>query len=358
VTSTSKKEIIEILSLRNKEQIELHKKASLKRNEVIGNNIFFRGLIEASNICKNDCFYCGIRQSNKNLMNYELSENEILEIAETINELGFSSIVIQSGERQNKEFTSYINNLIKKIKSSYPQMVITLSVGEQTEETYKEFYNSGAERYLLRIESSQKDLYEKIHPSDMSFDNRIKCLDSLKTIGFQVGTGVMIHLPEQGIDNLANDILFLRGLDIDMCGMGPYIPHEDAPLIHQNYDKSKAINLSLNMISALRLTMTDINIAATTALEALSPEGRKMGLNAGANIIMPQFSPEKTRVNYRLYDNKPIHTVDNKKLIEELKTLAESCKMNAAFNEPGNSLHFKKRGLPQSLKGTEKTLND
>ncbi len=332
-----------MLNLRSDEQKELHKKSSLLRNSTIGNNLFFRGLIEISNICQNNCYYCGIGKSNKKIKRYDMSQKEILKTTEIISELGFSSIVIQTGERHDEKFIAHICETLQEIKNQYPHIVITLSIGEQKKEIYKHLYESGAERYLLRIESSNKDLYERIHPKEMSYKERIQCLEDLKKIGFQVGSGVMIHLPEQSIEDLADDILFLNAMDIDMCGMGPYIPHKDASLVHEKYNADEAVNLSLNMISALRLTMRDINIAATTALEALSTRGREYGLKAGANVIMPQFSPVETRKDYMLYNNKPIDTSDGINLIEELKILAESCTMTAVFDNAGNSLHYQRR---------------
>lgn len=216
-------------------------------------------------------------------------------------------------------------------------------MGEQERDVYREFYESGASRYLLRIETSNRLHYEKLHPASMSYDNRIKCLNDLREIGFQVGTGVMINSPYQTPENLADDIIFFTSLDIDMCGMGPFITHSDTPFADSDYSKSESLNLALNMIAVLRIVMPDINIASTTALETLSPEGREMGLLAGANVIMPQFSPFENRVDYMLYNNKPVGTLQGTELIEDIKGRILSLGLKAETEDPGIPLHFIRR---------------
>jgi biotin synthase len=343
VTSISRQQIREWLSLRGEEQRLFHQKAAALRDETVGNSLYFRGLVEASNICRNNCFYCGIRNGNRETDRYTLSTDQIISVMGEMAGLGFSSMVLQSGERNDRAFIDYICETLEAIKTGFPGTVITLSVGEQSEKLYRRFYESGAERYLLRIETSKRSLYETLHPPDMSFSERIACLQSLKKTGYQVGTGVMIHLPGQDIDDLAEDILFFKEMDIDMCGMGPYVPHMNAPLSFPQYRSYEAVNLTLNMIAALRYVMPDINIAATTALETIDSRGKEKGLNAGANVVMPQFSPEATRKDYHLYNNKPVDAAKDVNIIAELKDLADKCGMIAVFDDPGNSFHYKAR---------------
>jgi biotin synthase len=343
VTSISKKEIIELLELRGREQEEFHRKASEIRRNTLSDKVYFRGLIEFSNICINDCLYCGIRCSNKKISRYELSFEEILQSVGEVLSTGITSIVLQSGERRDRKFTSYVVYILKLIKEKYPQVSITLSVGEQTREVYEEFFNSGASRYLLRIETSDPVHYKKLHPESMSFENRIRCLRDLREIGFQVGTGVMINSPYQSLENLAEDLLFFKEMDIDMCGMGPYIPHADTPLGGIEYRPQESLNLGLNMIALLRHIMPDINIASTTALETLSPDGRELGLLAGANVVMPQFSPFEFRSSYSLYNNKPVGSVYSKEFIDDLKERIIRLGLIPDFKDHGVSVHFLRR---------------
>jgi len=343
VTSISKQEIIELLGCEGNEQKELHKKAVAVRNEHASNSVYFRGLIEFSNICLNDCLYCGIRKSNYKVNRYEHSVSDILSAVELITGSGITSVVLQSGERNDKHFREYVCQILEAIKNKYPEILITLSVGEQEKEIYRKFRELGVERYLLRIETSNEYHYNLLHPNKMSFSNRTRCLNDLKELGYQVGSGVMINSPFQTIENLAEDILFLRSQDIDMCGMGPFIPHSDTPFADTPFYPETALNMGLKMISVLRLVMPDINIAATTALEALSSKGRELGLEAGANVIMPQFSPQESRKDYFLYDNKPVGFTDYQQLIETLTQMCIRCGMTPDFTNPGSSAHFQRR---------------
>jgi len=342
-TSISKKEIIDMLLLRGEEQQKLHKKATETRRDTIGDRVFLRGLIEISNICVNDCYYCGIRCSNKNIKRYELSIEDVLFAVGKVVETGLSSVVLQSGERRDRRFTSYVNYIIKSIKEKFPRISITLSLGEQERAVYEEFFNSGASRYLLRIETSSEEHYKKLHPPSMSFKNRVRCLKDLREIGYQLGTGVMINSPYQTLENLADDLLFFKEMDIDMCGMGPYIPHRDTPFGGIDYRPDENLNFGLNMIAILRLLMPDINIAATTALEALSKEGRELGLMAGANVIMPQFSPFEFREYYKLYDNKPKGSEDPSEFIKSLEEKIISLGLIPDFLDHGVPVHFLRR---------------
>lgn len=343
MTSISENEIVELLSLRGNEQRDLHSRASRLRNETVTSRVYIRGLIEFSNICVNDCYYCGIRKSNTLVKRYELSIDEISATVDDAAMAGLSSIVLQCGERNNSGFVDYVSDVIQAIKRKYPQMMITLSAGEQSAETYRRFFENGASRYLLRIESSDMEHYNMLHPASMSFKNRVRCLRDLKSAGYQVGTGVMINSPYQTIKNLAKDILFFREMDIDMCGMGPFIPHADTPLGGYDYDRDESLNLGLNMIAVLRLVMPDINIASTTALETLSPEGREMGIDAGANVVMPQFSPVENRNNYMLYNNKPVSEKPGIELVEMISKKIVSLGLMPETSDPGVPLHYKRR---------------
>ncbi|PKL16454.1 MAG: [FeFe] hydrogenase H-cluster radical SAM maturase HydE [Spirochaetae bacterium HGW-Spirochaetae-5] len=343
MTSISRPEIVELLKLRGKEQREFHKRASAIRKDNITDKVYLRGLIEFSNICANDCLYCGIRKSNINIRRYGLSPDEILASADEAAEAGLTSILLQSGERRDRDFTSHLSYSLKLIKHKHPRMNITLSVGEQERGIYEEFYEQGATRYLLRIETSSESHYRKLHPEPMSFSRRVQCLNDLRDIGFQVGTGVMVNSPYQTLANLADDILFFTTLDIDMCGMGPYIPHSDTPLSGIEYLSEESLNLGLNMIAVLRTVMPDINIASTTALETLSPGGRELGLLAGANVIMPQFSPFASRTDYALYDNKPQGVRECRDFVNSVKERIEELGLVPATEDPGISMHFLRR---------------
>jgi len=339
VTSISRNEIADILKSRGQEQEEFFQRARDAYREVDPGSVYLRGLLEISNICVNDCLYCGIRKSNSSMERYDTSVVEIIEVAANVWNCGIRSMVIQSGERRDKNFTEFIEDMLKGIKAVYPEMAITLSLGEQSPEVYRRFFEAGAGRYLLRIETSSKKLYEKIHPEEMSYENRVRCLESLREAGYQVGTGVMIGLPGQRAEDLADDILFFRNMDIDMCGMGPFIPHGHTPMGGALIDEQERLALSLNMISALRIAMPFINIAATTALETISPGGRKLGVLAGANVIMPQFSPEKNRGNYKLYEGKPERCPLSSDIVEEMRSIG----MEVRLESTGTSAHYKRR---------------
>jgi len=343
VTSISKGEIIEALSLEGEEQETLHDEACNLRDETVSNNLYFRGLIETSNICVNDCLYCGIRTSNKKIKHFELTSEEIMHCVDLAAERSLSAVVLQSGERRGPRYADDMAGVVSHIKKAHPAVSMTLSFGELNRDQYQKLYEAGAERYLLRIETSDEKHYRRLHPEEMSFKNRLQCLENLREIGYQIGSGVMINSPFQTLENLADDILFLKNLDIDMCGMGPYIPHEESPLAHLPYAPDKALSLGLNMIALLRTAMPDINIAATTALETLSLHGKELGLLAGANVIMPQFSPPEKRGDYMLYDNKPVAFENYDDLINKLVEAGISCGMTPSLKDPGHSLHFLKR---------------
>lgn len=305
----SKAEIIDYLN--GKDHELLLERAVALRNVTVGDKVYLRGLIEFSNRCRKDCLYCGIRNSNNTQQRYQLDIPTVMQAARYAFEHNYGSVVIQAGEQTSEHFIATIQECVRGIKTlSNSKLGITLSLGEQTEETYARWFDAGAHRYLLRIESSTPELYAKIHPPSHKYQTRLDSLALLRKIGYQVGTGVMIGLPHQTTEHLADDLIFLRDLDIDMCGMGPYIEHPDAPLGTSHWSLQDRLLLSLRMIALLRLLMPNINIASTTALHALHPKGRELGIAAGANIIMPNITPAELRPNYKLYNNKPISDID------------------------------------------------
>lgn len=282
----------------------------------IGPEVYLRGLVEISNICAKNCLYCGIRRDIR-CQRYELSEEEVLATARIAARRRYGSVVIQGGERADAAFIGKVTRLLKAIKSidtgEDPPLGITLSLGEQTREVYEEWLDAGAHRYLLRIESSNPDLYYKIHPRDHSYDRRLQALYDLKEIGYQAGTGAMIGLPFQTAEDLADDLLFYKEFDAPMVGMGPYNPHPETPLTLSGAafpSAQRRFALGLKMIALLRLLMPDINIAAATALEILDPRGRERGILSGANVLMPNLTPPQQMVKYNLYDRKTLNASD------------------------------------------------
>ncbi len=303
--------LVKCLDANGEEAKKLFVIAQKVKDENIGNTVHLRGLIELSNFCRKNCYYCGIRRDNKAIRRYRLTEEEIINSARYAYENGMGSIVLQAGENTSNEFIEFIEKIIKKIKKdTRGNLGITLSLGEQNEETYIRWREAGAHRYLLRIETSDPILYKQLHPTDSchDYEERLTCLHILKKIDYQVGTGVMIGLPFQTMEHLAKDLLFMHQLDIDMCGMGPYIEHAQTPLYelkNQLIPIQERFLLSLKMIALLRILMPNINIAATTALQAIDPMGREKAIRIGANIIMPNITPASYRANYLLYENKP-----------------------------------------------------
>lgn len=270
------------------------------RKAVYGTDIFIRGLIEITNICKNDCYYCGIRCSNKNCDRYRLNKEDILAAAKEGYELGFRTFVMQGGE--DPHFTDdFLVDVIITLKSLYPDCAVTLSLGERSKESYAALKSAGADRYLLRHETADKEHYEKLHPKNMSYENRMECLKNLKVLGFQVGCGFMVGSPYQTPKNLAKDLKFVEEFAPDMCGIGPYLTHKDTPF---NNMKSGSLELTLYLLSIIRLISPEILLPATTALGTINPKGRELGILAGANVIMPNLSPPTVRKKYMLYDNK------------------------------------------------------
>lgn len=347
--SLSKEDIICLLKAEEKETKLIYEKAAQIKEKFVGNKVYFRGLIEFSNICSKNCYYCGIRSGNKNMSHYELAADEVLEAAKFAFEDGYGSLVIQAGEISSKSFVDKITHLLKEIKAmSQGKLGITLSLGEQSEETLKTWFDAGAHRYLIRIEASDRNLYSKLHPNNKvhDYDFRIESLKLLRKIGYQVGTGVMIGLPFQTIENLADDLLFMKGLDIDMCGMGPYIEHEDTPLYQykdQLVSKQERFDLSLKMVAILRILMKDINIAATTAMQTLDDTGREKAIKVGANVIMPNLTPLKYRDSYLLYEDKPNIDEEATECKKSLEERIKSVGGTIGYDEWGDSEHFHER---------------
>ena len=345
----SKTDIIRLLKSEGEDRTLLFKKSAEIKGRYIGNKVWFRGLIEFSNVCGKDCLYCGIRKGNKNLERYSLSDEEILAAAGFAYVNRYGSIALQSGELESQIITNRIENLLHKIKElSNGELGVTLSVGEQEPEVYKRWYDAGAHRYLLRIESTNQSLYNKIHPNDSKhdFNRRLDCLKNLQEIGYQTGTGVMIGLPFQTMDDLAGDLLYMKEFNIDMCGMGPYIEHADTPLIEHSeklMPMKDRFDLTLKMIAIIRIMMKDINIVAATALQAIDPIGREKAVKIGANILMPNITPGKYRDKYKLYDNKPCtdeSAEDCQSCLEARVSLADA---EVIYGEWGDSKHYSER---------------
>ena len=276
----------------------------------LDNYVHLRGLIEYGNVCEKNCLYCGLRSGNAEVKRYCLTDEEVLSCAHLAHELGYGSVALQSGERSDPEFIDRITRLVREIKKiDGGSLGITLSLGEQDEATYKRWFEAGAHRYLLRIESSDEDLYYKIHPrnSHHDFRRRINCLESLKRIGYQTGTGVMVGLPFQTSDHLASDLLFFKRMDVAMVGLGPYIPHPDTPLYRFKGlipSAEERMGLTLKMIALARLMMPEINMVAATANQTIDPQGREKAIAAGANVIMPNLTPGEYRESYFIYPDK------------------------------------------------------
>ena len=293
------------------------------KSRYVGRVAYFRGIVECSNLCTKDCLYCGIRRSNTQVERFEMDEAEIVREALWAFEAKYGSCVIQAGERSDPAWVEQIERVVWRIKKETDnQLGITLSLGEQTEETYRRWRDAGAHRYLLRIETSNPLLYQALHPDDHSFEHRVECLHRLRRTGWQVGTGVMMGLPGQTLEDLTDDLFFFREMDIDMIGMGPYIPHADTPLgqqtgLYSETQQQEAFLLGLKMIAVARLFLKDVNIAAATALQALDSAGREKGLRAGANVIMPNLTDTSLRPKYQLYDGKPC--------LDENSTMCRGC---------------------------------
>ncbi len=332
-------------------KILFHAASDLKKREV-GDQVYLRGLLELSNYCGKNCFYCGIRRGNSNVDRYAMEKDEIVNAIQYAYDHDYGSVVVQSGELSSPAFIDHIDWLLKTIREiSDGRLRVTLSCGEQSRETFLRWKESGAHRYLLRIESSDRALYSKLHPNDdvHSYDRRLEALYLLKELGYQVGTGVMIGLPFQTTEHLAKDLLFMKSFDVDMCGMGPYIEHEQTPLYKYSDllpSLDERFKKSLKMIALLRLMMKDVNIAATTALQTLDPMGREKAIQVGANVVMPNITPVKYRGNYLLYNNKPCTQDSAEQCSNCLDARVNMAGSFIAYKEWGDAKHFLKRQNP------------
>lgn len=314
-----------LIDNRNEEYASLLAEKAVKiRKEIYGNNIYIRGLIEISNICKNDCHYCGIRGGNRNCERFRLTKEQILSCCDNGYSLGFRTFVLQGGE--DMFFTDNVMcDIISEIKKRYSDCAVTLSLGERSYESYKRLYDAGADRYLLRHETADKSHYEMLHPKELSFENRMECLNNLKKIGFQTGCGFMVGSPFQTSEHLAKDLKFIEEFRPEMCGIGPFIPHKDTVF----HDKpAGTLELTCYLLSVVRLISPSILLPATTALGSIDPIGREKGILAGANVVMPNLSPLDTRAKYSLYNNK-------------LSSGAESAQGKAELEEKMNSVGYK-----------------
>lgn len=340
-------ELIQLLSLSTEDELKaLYERAYEVKKAHVGTKVYFRGLIELSNICTKNCYYCGIRSGNDQVARYQINRDEVLAEARWCWEQRYGSLVLQAGERSDAPWTDFITNLVRSIKEfSGGQLGITLSLGEQSEDVYRQWFEAGAHRYLLRIETSNPALYQTLHPADHSYAERVRCLRLLRKVGFQTGTGVMVGLPGQTVEDLADDILFFFDEDVDMIGMGPFIPHQDTPLgqLCAGFDAQAALETGLKMIAVIRIALRDVNIASTTALQALGAKGRELGLLAGANIIMPNITDTSFRRGYQLYEGKP--GLDENALTsrEALERSILSIGETIGYGEWGDSHHYGNR---------------
>ena len=346
----NRNEIIENLSLSDPALLSiLYAEANAVKTSVIGSKVYLRGLIEFSNICRKNCYYCGIHRENQTVSRYELTDEEVMAAVVFAWKNRYGSVVLQSGEQQSSHFTERITHLLHEIKTlTNNELGITLSCGEQTAATYNEWFKAGAHRYLLRIETSNRELYHQLHPADNqhSFDARLSAIERLRIEGYQVGTGVMIGLPFQTIEHLADDLLFFQTLDVDMVGMGPYLEHSQTPLYqyrHLLLPPKERLELSLKMVAVLRLLMPDINIAATTALQVLHSEGREMAVLAGANIIMPNMTLPEFRPDYLIYEHKPGIDDDAALSKSKLEENLQKSGIIIGYGEWGDSRHLNRK---------------
>lgn len=352
-----REDLVQMLTVKeDREKHRIFRKAYETKKTFAGNVVYLRGLIELSNICRKDCYYCGIRRSNPHVNRYTLTREEIVEKALWAWRRNFGSIAIQSGERTDKPFIDLITDSITAIrKETSNALGITLSCGEQTLDTYRRWLDAGAHRYLLRIETSSEELFRKIHPDNEihRYNDRLLALENLKKAGYQTGTGVMIGLPGQTTDDLANDLLFMRYFDVDMVGMGPYIPHPDTPLgIEMESQKTEIpsllppaerFDLSLRMIALARIMLKDVNIVASTAMQVLDPDGRMKAILAGANVFMPNMTPKIYTGDYNLYQGKPMVMDDPMVAVKELEIRLKSVGEIIGYGKWGDPKHYFKR---------------
>lgn len=294
--------------------------ALVQKQQIYGNDVYIRGLIEVSNICRNDCLYCGIRKSNAKCDRYRLTKEDILECCAEGYALGFRTFVMQGGE--DGSFSDmFLTDLLSEIKNRYPDCAVTLSLGERSMDSYRKLREAGADRYLLRHETADPEHYARLHPANLSWDNRMQCLRNLRELGFQVGCGFMVGSPYQTDAMLAKDLKFVETFKPDMCGIGPFIPHKDTPFREH---PAGSVDLTCYLLSILRLIHPPVLLPATTALGTLAENGREKGILSGANVVMPNLSPASVRRKYMLYDNKLSDGAESAQALDSLKKRMES----------------------------------
>ena len=315
----SKKNITDLLCLGKREDIELlFNTAESIRKDYCGDEVHIRGIIEFSNFCRRNCRYCGLRRNNKKLKRYRISPDEIVQISLHLADMGIRTVVLQSGE--DLRFSQdLIANIIYNIKIK-TDMAVTLSVGERSYETYRRWFNAGADRYLLKHETINPGLYKILHP-DMGYKERLRCLDELKKIGYQVGAGIIVNVPGQTIEDIADDIIFLKKIDADMAGIGPFIPHPDTPL---GNNPPGSVELTLKTLAVARIILKNIHLPATTALETLDSKGYEKGLSCGANVIMPNFTPYAYRTLYEIYPGKSGSILSGSEILKNVRKRVHS----------------------------------
>ncbi len=343
-------EIYNCLKADGKYQEYLFEKARKTKEKNFKNSVWFRGLIEFSNVCKNNCLYCGIRKNNADIKRFKLSINEILECLEFINKGNYGSVAFQCGEMISKDFENYLLEIVKETHKRYPNLGITLSCGEQSYEFYEKLREAGAARYLLRIETSNENFYKKLHPKSMSLDNRLNCLKNLQKLDYQVGTGIMVGVPGQTHDILIQDLKFFIDNKFDMFGIGPYVIHTNTPLgkklaIQKWWaeNKEENFNLFLNFLAVLRILAPNVNIAAATACDVFDPKGRIKVLKIAGNVIMPSVTPKNYRDKYLLYQNKPNVDDQADKTWDSILKLLTEANLAPVLGEQGNSPFYYER---------------
>lgn len=349
----SKKEFIALIDGRTPELAEyLFEKARRIRQEHYGNDVYLRGLIEFTNYCKNDCLYCGIRRSNRKASRYRLTKEEILSCCEEGYGLGFRTFVLQGGEDRYYS-DEMLADIIREIKTRYPDCAVTLSIGERSRESYEAFYDAGADRYLLRHETADPIHYSSLHPPSLTLETRKKCLMDLKEIGYEVGSGFMVGSPGQASEQLAADLLFLYELQPQMVGIGPFIPHHDTPFAAE---PGGTAELTLFLLGLIRLMLPKVLLPATTALGTIDPIGREKGILAGANVVMPNLSPREVRKKYLLYDNKICtgdeaaecrHCIDGRISMIGYQVVVDRGDSKLVNSDRGDSKLIKEKSCPQ-----------
>ncbi len=312
----TKDEFVCLLSSYDRTDAEYAQKLAQKiAKEHFGNKIFIRGLIEFTNICRQNCYYCGLRAENSKASRYRLTKEDILECCREGYPLGFRTFVLQGGEDPHFD-DALVCDIVKSIKKEFPDCAVTLSIGEKSRDTYNQFFDAGADRYLLRHETANHEHYSKLHPKNLNLANRKECLFNLKEIGFQTGCGFMVGSPHQTFETLAEDLLFIHELQPQMVGIGPFLPHKDTPF---GKEPAGSFELTLFLLSLVRIMQKNVLLPSTTALGTIHPQGREMGILAGANVVMPNLSPVSVRKKYMLYDGKISSDSESAQGLEELK---------------------------------------